>query len=109
MTRPGETLLSAVQRLPFVRAAVDPGGRTAGVYVGARRVAEIDLDQDGVVVYNPTDYIPTLLRVFPSSRPVAEGIAFDLSDAGHCEEALAAISRRAHVETLVPQFRDASP
>lgn len=109
MPGPGETLLSAVERLPSIKTEVDPGRRSAEVYVGARLVAEIDLDQDGVVVHNPADTIPTLLGVFPSSRPAANGIAFDLSDDGHYAEALAAIERRAHVETLVPQFRQASP
>jgi hypothetical protein len=109
MTRPGETLIAALEPLPSVRVKVAPGRGSAGVYVDVRRVADIDLDGDAVLVYSPAETIPTLLGVFPSSRPVAEGIAFDLSDAGHCAEALAAIRRRAHVETLVPQFRESSP
>jgi hypothetical protein len=109
MPGPGATLLSAVERLPSVRTEVVPDRRSAGVYVGARLVAEIDLDQDGVVVHTPADTVPTLLGVFPSSRQATNGIAFDLSEAGHYAEALAAIERRAHVETLVPQFREASP
>jgi hypothetical protein len=109
MPGPGETLLSAVERLPSVRTVVGPHRRSAAVYVGARLVAEIDLDQDGAVVHTPADTIPTLLGVFPSSRRTANGIAFDLSEASHAPQALAAIERRAHVETLVPQFREASP
>lgn len=109
MTGVSETLLAAVERLPSVRVEIDDARRSAGVSVGARLIADIDLEQSRVLVHAPADTIQTLHGAFPSSRPAAHGIVFDLADAEHSAEALAAIRRRAHVETLVPQFREGSP
>lgn len=104
-----ESILGAVERLPAAKLEVDDSHVSAGVRVGARIVARIDLRHGGVLVDLPADRIPTLQRVFPSSRPTADGIAFDLADAQSCVEALAAIRRRVNVEGFVWQFRAASP
>ena len=104
-----ECILGAVERLPAVKLEIDDSQVSAGVRVGARVVARIDLRHGGVLVDLPADRIPTLQRVFPSCRPTADGIAFDLADAQSCAEALAAIRRRVNVEGFVWQFRAASP
>jgi hypothetical protein len=109
MTRSVETILAAVEGLPSVKLEIDAAQRSAGVRVGARLVARIDLGHGGVLVSAPAEWIPTLQRVFPSSRATANGIVFDLADSQNCSEALAAIRRRVNVERLVPQFRVASP
>jgi hypothetical protein len=108
MIRSVGTLLSGVERLAGVTLEVDNAQSSAGVRVGARLVAHIDL-QDGCVLVNaPADTIATLHRLFPSSRPTAHGIVFDLADSQDCSEALAAIQRRVHVERFSWQFRGAS-
>jgi hypothetical protein len=104
-----ESILGAVERLPAVKLEIDDFQATAGVRVGARVVARIDLRHGEVLVEVPADRIPTLQRVFPSCRATADGIAFDLLDDQSCSEALAAIRRRVNVEDLVWQFRAASP
>ena len=77
--------------------------------MGARLIAHIELRHGGVLVSTPDDRISQLLRVFPSCRPAADGIHFDLADSQSRTEALAAIRRRVTVERLVWQFRAASP
>ena len=109
MMRSVETVLVAVERLPAVKLEIDDAQASAGVRVGARLVAHIDLRRGGVLVDAPADTIPTLHRVFPSSRPTAYGIVFDLAHARGSSEALAAIRRRVNVERLVWQLRLASP
>jgi hypothetical protein len=109
MMRSVVTILAAIQRIPAVNLEIDEGRAYAGVQVGGRRVARVDLRDGRVVVYAPADTIPTLQRVFPSSHPTADGIVFDPLDAENCRQALAAIDRRVQVERLVPQFRVASP
>ena len=110
MTPSAESVLSAVEGLPGVEVHIDDAEAEAGVRVGARVVARIDLrGHGGVLVELPEDRIPTLQRVFPSSRPTADGIAFDLADSKCRAEAIAAIRRRVNVERLVWQFRVASP
>jgi len=109
MTWPVEALLAAVRQIPAVSVEIDDAQRSATVRVGARSVACIDLLHGRVVVKAPADVIPTLQPVFPSSRPAANGIAFDLADDHARSEALAAIRRRVRVERVVAQLRDASP
>jgi hypothetical protein len=109
MMRCVETILAAVERLAAVKLEIDDAHRSAGVRVGARLVARIDLQHGGVLVSAPAGWIPTLQRVFPSSRQTANGIVVDLADAQDHAEALAAIRRRVNAERLVPQFRVASP
>jgi hypothetical protein len=77
--------------------------------VAARHVAQLELAHGRVVVIAPADMVPALERVFPSSRPIANGVAFELENAHHHSEALAAIRRRVTVERLMWQFRVSSP
>ena len=109
MMRCVETILAAVERLAAAKLEIDDAHRSAGVRVGARLVARIDLQHGGVLVSAPAGWIPTLQRVFPSSRQTANGIVVDLAGSQSCSEALAAIRRRVHAERFVPQFRVASP
>ena len=109
MMRSVEAILRAVERVPAVKLEIDDAHTSAGVRVGARVVARIDVQHGGVLVIASANTIPSLERVFPSSRPTADGIVFGLTDARGCSEALAAIRRRARVERLVWQFRVASP
>jgi hypothetical protein len=104
-----ETLLAAVERLPGVTLEIDDARRSAGVHVAARLVAHLELVQGRVVVSAPADMVPALERVFPCSRPIANGVVFELEDAHHHSEALAAIRRRVKVERLMWQFRVSSP
>jgi hypothetical protein len=104
-----EDLLGAVEALPAVRLDIDDDQRSAGIRVGARLVARIDLRRGSVLVNAAAERIPALRRRFPSSRPTANGILFDLTDAEAGSEALAAICRRVNVERLGPQLRVASP
>ena len=104
-----ETLLAAVEGLPAVRAERDDAAGSAGVRVGARIVARIDLRHGDVVVHAPADTIPTLQRVFPSARPTADGIAFHVAESKGWAEALEAIRRRVNVERLIWQARVTSP
>jgi hypothetical protein len=104
-----EAILAEVERLPAVKLEIDDAESWAGVRVGARVVARIDLRHGGVLVNAPGDMIPTLQRVFPSSRPTPDGIVFDLADPEGCSEALAAIRRRVNVESLIWQVGDALP
>jgi hypothetical protein len=109
MTGSANTLLAALERIPGVRLEIDEAQRAADVRVGARVIARIDLQHDHVVVDTPADLIPTVQRVFPSSRPVANGISFGLDGDQTRREALAAIRRRVNVERVATQFREASP
>jgi len=102
-----ESILAAVERLPAVMVEIE-GAHSVAVRVGAGLVARIDLD-GGVLVDAPADRIPILHRAFPSSRPAANGIVFDLADAQGCSEALAAIRRRVNIERLGWQRNVASP
>jgi hypothetical protein len=104
-----DNMLAAVEGLPSVRVEIDDDRTSAGVRVGTRPVARIDLRRGRVHVNVPAERIPALRRRFASSRPTANGIVFDLSDAHGHTEALAAIRRRVNVERLAPQFRVASP
>jgi hypothetical protein len=104
-----ETLLAGVERVPAVTLQIDDAHSSAGVRVADRVVARIDLRHGRVLVKAPADVIPRLQRDFPSSRPGADGIIFDLARAHSASEALAAIHRRVTVERLAPQFRVASP
>jgi hypothetical protein len=103
------TLLEAVQRLPAVRVEVEDGRGSAHVRVGARPIASIDLDRSQVLVHVDADRIPPVRRVFPSARETAEGIVFDVAGPRDSAQALAAIRRRADVETFGAQSRAASP
>lgn len=107
--RPVEILLAALRRIPTIALEVDDAHGSAAARVSARFVAHIDLQRGRVRVSAPADTVPTLLRVFPSARPDGDGIVFDLGDDGDPSQALAAIRRRANVERLSSQFRDASP
>jgi hypothetical protein len=109
MIRSSEALLAAVERLPGVRLEIDDARSSAGVRVAARQVAQLELVHGRVVVSAPADMVPALERVFPSSRPIPNGVAFELDDAHHHSEALAAIRRRVTVERLMWQFRVSSP
>jgi hypothetical protein len=109
MMRPVDTIVAGIQRIPAVNLEIDDAQAFARVQVGGRRVARIDLRDGRVVVYAPGDTIPTLQRVFPSSRSTADGIVFDSLDSENCRAALAAIDRRVQVERLASQFRVASP
>ncbi len=71
--------------------------------------AHLELVRGRVVVSAPADMVPALGRVFPRSRPIANGVVFALADADHHSEALAAIRRRVKVERLMWQFRVSSP
>jgi hypothetical protein len=104
-----ENMLAAVEGLPSVRLEIDDDRTWAGVRVGTRLVARVDLRGGRVHVNVPTERIPALRRRFASSRATANGIVFDLVDAQGHVEALAAIRRRVNVERLAPQFRVASP
>ena len=104
-----EAILRAVERLPAVKLEIDDARTSAGVRVGARVVARIDVQHGAVLVIAPADTIPTLQRIFSSCRPTADGVVFDLGDSQGWSEALAAIRRRVNVERLVWQFRVASP
>jgi hypothetical protein len=104
-----EDILGAVEGLPAVRLDIDDNQRPAGVRVGARVVARIDLRRGSVLVSAAAERIPALRRRFSSSRRTANGIVFDLTDAEDRSEALAAIRRRVNVERLAPHLRVASP
>jgi hypothetical protein len=108
MMRCVETILAAVERLPAVKLEIDDAHSSAGVRVGARLVARIDLRHGRVLATAPAEWIPTLQRSL-SSRQTANGIVVDLADAQDHSEALAAIRRRVNAERFVPQFRVASP
>jgi hypothetical protein len=110
MTRGIEAILAAVERMESVKLEIDEVRRSAGVRVGARVVARIDLRRDGEVQINaPQDAISLLQRTFPSARPSASGVVFDLPDPENESAALAAIRRRVDVEKLAWQFRAQSP
>jgi hypothetical protein len=107
MMRSVKTVLAAVERLAAVTLAIDDAQGSAGVRVGARLVARIDLRHGRALVNAPAVRVPK--RVFPLSCPTANGIVVDLAESRGCSEALAAIRRRVNVERLVWQFRVASP
>jgi hypothetical protein len=110
VTKPSiETLRAAVERLPGVTLEIDDARGSAGVRVAARVVAHLELVQGRVVVNAPDDMVPSLERVFPCSCPIANGVVFELADAHHHAEALAAIRRRVKVERLMWQLRVSSP
>jgi hypothetical protein len=104
-----ETLLAAVERLPGVTLEIDDARGLAGVRVAARVVAHLELVQGRVVVGAPADMVPAFERIFPCARPIANGVVFELEDAHHHSEALAAIRRRVMVERLMWQLRVSSP
>jgi hypothetical protein len=108
--RPVETILAAVEGLPAVKVQINDAAEEAGIRVGARVVARVDLrGSGGVLVELPPERIPTLQAVYPSCRPTADGIVFDLADPQGASEAIAAIRRRVNVERLIWQFQVASP
>jgi hypothetical protein len=102
-------MLSTIERMPAVGLAIDEARGWAGVWVGARLVARIDLRRGEAHVHAPADVIPTLQRTFPTSRPSPTGVVFDLIDGQNHLAARAAIRRRVNVERLAWQFRVASP
>jgi hypothetical protein len=104
-----EALLAAIARMPAVGLEVDEAGGEARVGVAGRRVARVELARERVVVDVPAERIAALHRIFPSSRALADGLAFDVADATGAAEALAAIRRRATVEQMGAQARLASP
>jgi hypothetical protein len=73
MIRVVRTILAAVERLPAFKLEIDDAQRSAGVRVGVRLVARIDLRHGVVLGTVPADTIPILQRVFPSSRPLRTG------------------------------------
>jgi hypothetical protein len=103
------SLLAATEQLPAVDLAIDHARGSAEARVGTCTISRIDLEHGHVRVTAPEDTIPTLRRLFPSSRVTPSGIAFDLVDSQGRSEALAAIRRRAHVQRFLWQFRVASP
>jgi hypothetical protein len=109
MTPSIEALLAALERLPGVTLNLDAACRTGSVRAGGQVVARVDLRHERLLVNAPADFIATLQRVFPSSVPTPDGIAFDLAVPGSCTQALAAIRRRVHVQQFVWQLRSASP
>ena len=109
MQRFAETFLAAVQYVRTATVEIDAASESAGVRIGDRPLAHIDLRHGRVAVDAPANVIPTLQRLFPSSRPATGGIVFDLADPRARPEALAAIRRRANVERLVGQALEASP
>jgi hypothetical protein len=109
MTPSIEAFLAALERLPGVTLDIDAACRAGSVRAGGQVVARVDLGHERVLVHAPADFIATLQRVFPSSLPVADGIAFDLAVNGSSTEALAAIRRRAHVQQFLWQLRYHSP
>jgi hypothetical protein len=109
MTPSIEELLAALERLPAVTLNIDAACRTGSVRAGGQVVARVDLGHERVLVNAPADFVATLQRVFPSSLPTADGIAFDLAVAGSSTQALAAIRRRVHVQQFLWQLRHQSP
>jgi hypothetical protein len=100
-----ESTLAAVRRL----ADVELDGDEARVRSRAELVARFDLRHHRVLVRAPQELIPSLRRVFPSSRATPEGIVFDLTRSDACPEAVAAIRKRLEAQRLVAQSRVASP
>jgi hypothetical protein len=107
MTRALESILAVVEQIASVELEVD--GEAANVRVSARLVARIDLRHDEVLVNAPPDTMLILQRAFPSSRPAASGVVFDLADGQDACVALDAIRRRVNVERLAWQSHVASP
>jgi hypothetical protein len=92
-----------------VKVEIDEVRASAGVRMGARVVARIDLARGDVQINAPQDAISLLQRTFPSARPSASGVGFDLTDPENESAALVAIRRRVDVEKLAWQFRAQSP
>ena len=109
MTPSIDSFLASVERLSAATVEIDDARRSADVRVGSELVARIDLRDGHVLVKAPADTIPTLQRLFPSSRPTADVIIFHVDDRRDRAQALAAIRRRVDVQWLVPQFRAGSP
>jgi hypothetical protein len=107
--RPVDAIVTAVRSLSDATLEVDLDHGCVSVQVGVRLVANIDLRRGDVLVYLPIDRIPTLRCIFPSARPTPAGILFDLACPQSCTETLAAIRRRANMETLAPRHRLDSP
>lgn len=103
------SVLAAIEQLPAIELSLDEALGLAEARVGSWVVARFDLRRAVVVVTTPGDTIPTLQRLFPSSRATTNGIVFDLRDSQSRSEALAAIRRRASVQRFIPQFGAASP
>jgi hypothetical protein len=108
MTPGVETVLAAIRRWPEVQVDIDETHRSAGVRVGPRLIAHIDLQRGQVLVNAPGDTLAALQQVFSPARLKANGVAFDLDDR-QSSTALAAIRCRAQVEKLAWQLRAASP
>jgi hypothetical protein len=109
MTPSIEALLAELERLPAVTLDIDAACRTGSVRAGGQVVARVELRHERVLVNAPAGFIATLQRVFPSSLPTADGIAFDLAVTGSSTEALVAIRRRVQVQQFLWQLRSASP
>jgi hypothetical protein len=109
MTPAVQRFVAEVKRLSAATVETNSVRRTAEVRVGSQRVAHIDLRDGQLLVTAPDDTIPALQRRFPSSRPSADGIVFDLEHPRARAQALAAIRRRVRVQRLAPQFHTASP
>jgi hypothetical protein len=104
-----DAFLAEVERLSAATVEIDEPRGSAEVRVGSQHVARIDLRDGHVLVKAPADTIPALQRLFPASRPTAEGLAFEVDEPPDRAQALAAIRRRVGVQWLVPQFRAGSP
>jgi hypothetical protein len=109
MAQDVETMLSAIKRIPGVGLADDEAHGYTAVRVDGRLVARIDLRRGEAHVNAPADVVAALARAFPTSRPSATGIVFDLTSRQDKLAAAAAIRRRVNVERLVWQFRVGSP
>ena len=107
MARTLDNILSAVDQMGPAKLEIDDWSAT--VRVGVRVITQIDLRRDQVLVNAPSDVISTLQGVFPSSRPAATGVVFDLADWQNESVAIAAIRRRVKVEQLAWQIRVGSP
>jgi hypothetical protein len=104
-----ETIVAAVERIPVVKLEPDEAETSVNVRVGARVVARLDLRHGQALVNSPADTLPKLQKAFPSSRPSANGIVFDVADPKGGSEALRSILERVRVEIFLHQARWASP
>ena len=109
MTRGVETILAAVEDMQSAKLEMNHDRGSAAVRAGTRLVARIGLRRGEVQIYAPDDAIGNFQQAFPSARPNATGMVFDLTDRQNESAALAAIRRRVNVEKLAWQFRVRSP
>jgi hypothetical protein len=100
-----EATIAAVRQLAEVEVDADE----ARVRSRHELVARLDLRHHRLLVRAPRELIPSLRRVFPSSRATRDGIVFDLAHEDACPEAIAAIRKRLDLQRLGPQSRVASP